>query len=452
MRIIPTQALTINEIAKATGAPELPINEPINAIVTNSKEVEKNDLFVALNGDFTSGENFTAEAKRKGAFILSAKDKSADIIVMDTEAALLSIAAYYKTKLRKLKFTIGLTGSVGKTTTKNMIAEILSSSYCVHSTHQNYNNYLGVAHTLLTAPGECEILVIEMGMNHKGEIASLSKAVTPDISVITNVGSAHIGNLGTRQGVAEAKLEIRDGMKNGALIVPLEEELLQGVENSYTFSIESDNADCYLKIKKEYENGALFDIYTKKESVKDIKINVPGIHILSAAAICASVAYIIGSELRLLKDSFSAINESALVRARLIKRASYLIYDDTYSSSYEACLAVLKMLSKRKEKLCCVLGDMLELGESSKELHEKLGAAVVKYGFRKLFTYGKKATSIAIGAIKSGMKKDYIFINENIDAPQITAEQVKDNCEPNDLILFKASHAIHAEKIFDFLN
>ena len=452
MRIVPTHQLTINEIARTTGSPELSINEPIGAIVTNSKEVEKNDLFVALNGDFSSGENYTAEAKDKGAFILSAKDKSADISVSNTEAALLSIVSYYKKKLNNLKFTIAVTGSVGKTTTKNMIYEILSTDYIVHSTYENYNNFLGVAHTVLTACADCEVLVIEMGMNHIGEISHLSRSVAPDISVITNVGSAHIGNLGSREKIAEAKLEIIDGMKNGMLIVPFEEELLQVPYKKYTYSLNSPLADCFLKIREENESGALFDFYTKNQCVNDIKLNIPGHHILSAASIALSIAYYIDADLESIKKAFLKISETKLVRAKYISIGAYTIYDDTYSASFEATDAVMKMLSMKTENLCCVLGDMLELGEKSKELHERIGAAAVKYGFKKLFTYGKKATDIAIGAVKSGFKKENVFVNENTDLPQITAEQIKKNCMPGDLILFKASHAIHAKKIFDFLN
>ena len=452
MRIIPNLKLTLSEVAYATGAALSNTDIPIGAIVTNSKEVQKNDLFVALRGESANGEDFTDIAKCNGAFILSARNNKADIKVMDTEAALLRIAALYKSKLNKLKHTVAITGSVGKTTTKNILNEVLKTAYNVHSTHGNYNNYLGVSHTILTAPSDCEILVIEMGMNHRGEISELSKAVSPDISVITNIGTAHIGNLGSRESIANAKLEITDGMKSPLIIVPADEVLLKNSKGRYTFSLSKRASDCFVDNIREDAFGTLFDVCTKTQFAKDVRINIPGRHVLSAVAIAASVLENTKLELRLLAESLPKIKSDSVVRAKLIKRGCYEIYDDTYSASYEATVANFEMLSKKHKKMSCILGDMLELGEKSEDIHVRLGETIVKYGFQRLFTFGRAATYIARGAQNAGMKKDCIFINEDIDAPNITAEQIKRNCERDELLFFKASHAVHAERIYDFLN
>lgn len=452
MKIIPNQILTLNEIAAATGATYTGTSAAINAIVTNSQEAKKNDLFIALSGDTFNGEDFVKDAAQNGAFVLSKKAKNAEIKVADTERALLSIASYYKQKLQKLKCTIAITGSVGKTTTKNLISEVLKKNFSVHSTYGNYNNYLGVSHTVLTAQNECEILVIEMGMNHIGEISMLSKAVSPDISVITNVGTAHIGNLGNRETIAKAKLEIKDGMINPLIIVPYEEKLLKEAKGHYTFSLCSDTPDCYLKNIRDDEQGATFDVHTKTQSISDVRINIPGKHILSSVAITAAIIGNIGLDFSLLKEALPEVKQESVVRAKMLKCGKYRVYDDTYSASYEATLANFELLAKKEKNLCCVLGDMLELGEKSKLLHEKIGAETVKFGFSKLFTFGKAATNIAIGAQKAGMDKSCIFINEDLNDPKATAEQIKMNCNGDELLFFKASHAIHAERILEYIN
>lgn len=451
MKIIPNQTLTLNEIAKATGADYTGPDTPLRAIVTDSREADKEDLFVALSGDTHNGEDFVRDAAQSGAFILSKEAKNAEIKVADTEGALLDIASYYKKKLRKLKYTIAITGSVGKTTTKNLISEVLRNNFSVHSTYGNYNNYLGVSHTVLTAQNECEILVIELGMNHIGEISRLSKAISPDISVITNVGTAHIGNLGNREAIARAKTEIKDGMKKPFIILPEEEALLKQVKGRYSFSVFADSADCHLKNVLDDELGATFDVHTKSQIIRDVRINVPGNHILSSVAITAAIIDLMGLDLGLLKEALPKIKAENVVRAKILKCGKYRIYDDTYSASYEATLANLELLAKKEKNLCCVLGDMLELGEKSKLLHEKVGAETVKYGIRKLFTFGKAATDIANGAQKAGMDTSCIFINENVNDPRATAEQIKKNCNGDELLLFKASHAIHAERILEHI-
>jgi len=450
MKIYPKFKLTLSEISNAVGAPVQKSDAEINAIVTNSKEASVGDLFIALDGESTSGENFTDFAARAGAFILSKKD-SADIKVRDTGAALLSLAAYYKSKLKGIKYTVAITGSVGKTTTKNLLSKILSQHFCVHSTYGNYNNFLGVSHTLLTAPPETEILIIEMGMNHIGEISELSKAVSPNIAVITNVGSAHIGNLGSKERIAKAKLEILDGMQQPLLISPEDEKLLEKIDERYTYSVNQKGADCFLRCVAENTSTSVFDIYTEKQSIKNLHIRIPGKHILSSVAICAAVIENMGLSLDILSETLPEITEDDVVRAKLRKFGIYTVYDDTYSASVEATLANLELIANRYEKVSCVLGDMLELGEKTKELHIKVGAAVALYGFHKLFTFGKSAAYIADGALANGMSKDKIFINDDLSTPKITADQIKSNCESDEILLVKASHATHAERIFPYL-
>ena len=247
MRIKLTHPMSLQEIALATnGHITSPYqNKIIHFLSTDSRETCKGDLFVALKGNRFDGENYITEIISKDAYHLSAGGMHNGIKTNDTSTALLLLAKHYKTKFNNLKATIGITGSVGKTTTKEFLKVILSKRYRVHATYKNMNNNVGVPLTVLSMPANTEVLVIEMGMNSPGEISRSSICISPNISIILNVGTSHIGNFGTREKIAKAKLEILDGMDNGTLIVPYGEPLLKS-ENALTFDKNNENADFYL--------------------------------------------------------------------------------------------------------------------------------------------------------------------------------------------------------------
>lgn len=452
MRIVPEIPLSISEISYALGISTSECNiSTVNAVCTDSRALEKNDLFVALKGDNVSGENFTAEAKKKGAYIISEKDENATFKVLDTHKALLDIASYYKSKFKGLRLTVAITGSVGKTTTKNTVSKMLSSCFKVHKTHENFNNILGVAYTLLTMPKDTEILVCELGMNHFFEISLLSKAISPDIAIITNIGTAHIGNLGTRENIARAKLEITDGMKNETVIVPFEEPLLYHPKNRLTFSLTDKKADCYIESETESTEYSTVNIYTKRNTLKSKKIKIPGRHALNAVAIGILLLDILCADTSSILRAIDNI-DSECTRGEFKRIGDLTFYDDTYSSSPEALIATFKFLSLYKPKaISCVLGDMLELGNESEALHTLIGHKFFEFGFDKLFTFGKHAEDIANGAESLGMNKDKIYRNSDVTAPQITARQIASACSKDEIILCKASHAVHAERIYDFI-
>lgn len=451
MRIIPKLPITLREIADATNT-NITSNESIVAITTSSKEVCPGDLFVAIKGETANGEDFTEEAKNKGAYILSSKDDCSDFKVNDTLVALLEIASHYKTKLKHLKSTVAITGSVGKTTSKNILSKMLSHQKRVHYTEGNYNNFLGLSHTILNAPIDTEVLVAEIGMNHLGEIDILSKALKPDISVITNIGTSHVGNLGSREIIAKAKLEILNGMKSPKVIVPYEEELLKNVSGKYTYSTEFNDANCFIHPKNLTAFGSVFDIHTQKYDIYNQRITLPGRHILKSVAISISVMELLNLNNEEISASLPSL-DSTCTRAKLAKIGAITVYDDTYSSSPEAVIAVFNLLSLDKNtQKSCMLGDMLELGSDAEKLHKMIGTAVVEYKFEKLFAFGIYAPFIAEGAKSAGMKDENIFINTDINAPQITAKQILENSKSGEIILFKASHTVHAERIYDFLD
>lgn len=451
MRITLQIPLTLKEIATALEIDAKAYGEAkINAISTDSRVTEKGDLFIPLKGINADGEAFVGEAKRKGAYVLSSLYEGADFKTQDTSTALLKIAGYYKGLLNNLKYTVAITGSTGKTTTKNILSALLAHNFKEHHTHENYNNLIGLGHTLLSAPKDTEILICELGMNHPGEIAPLSKALRPDVAIITNIGSSHLGNLGTRENIAKAKLEILCGMKSQKLIGPHGEKLLEK-NVSYTFSTDDDSADCYLNPIKEDEHESVFDICSKRISITSQRISIPGRHVLKALA--ASIGAIETLELDSMDigKAISGLTQS-LARGRFITAGRYTVYDDSYSASPEAVISDFELSMLWQKPKSCVLGDMLELGTSSIYIHSIMGKKVFEYGFEKLFAFGRYALHIANGAHLAGMPKENIFVNTDISSPEITARQIKENAEPNNIILLKASHAIHAERLIPLLS
>ena len=451
MRITLSNPLTLNEIFQ--NAPSvISINRDavIHSIVTNSKEAKKNDLFIAISGENTNGENYTEEAKSHGAYILSKRDLNADLVASDTTLAMLEIAAHFKSKLKNLKTTVAITGSVGKTTTKNVMSKMLSTKYITHATKENYNNFIGLSHTLLSAPKNTEIIVAELGMNHIGEISTMSKILKPDIAVITNIGTSHIGNLGSREVIAKAKLEIIDGMKIPRLIIPHGETLLKKIDGKNTFSTSDPNSDYYMEITDRNSSYTEFNIISKKINLKEFRVSLPGTHVTDALCISVSLMDLIGIKQKDIENSICMIDKEC-IRGKIVEISDFYAYDDTYSSSYEAALCDFEVLQLYNSPKSCMLGDMLELGTHSERLHRKLGKAVYEYGFRNLYTFGPYAKLIADGALEAGMNKENIFINSNASKPEITANQIINNKIKDEIILFKASHSIHAEKIIDLL-
>lgn len=447
---IKTSKLEFQEICMAIGSPRANKCGSIEYVTTNSKEVLPGDLFFALKGDKYDGEDFSTEAKEKGAFVVSKNPENADFLVADTEKALLDLASYRKKGIKSLKSTIAITGSVGKTTTKNIISKMLSPFFKVHSTSENENNAIGVAITLLSIPEDAEILVVELGMNHRGEIKTLSEAAKPDISIITAIGNAHVGNLGSLDMIIKEKLSVLEGMDNPLLISSYYSHNIPEDCKSIFISLDNPAADYQIKIKKLSKDGSDFQVLYGDNEFLDLHTDIPGEHVLTAITYGITVSFLLG----LTKDDVYAgiknLNADC-TRGKLISLSDFSIYDDTYSSSPEAVIADLKLLSLYKNQKSCMLGDMLECGSMTKELHESIGKAAYSYGARRLYLYGVYAPFIACGAKSMGMKNEDIFINTDIPSPEITAHQILNNHDKDEIILFKASNKLCAHRIIDIL-
>lgn len=369
--------------------------------VKDTKEVTMSDVYVGIKGEKVDGSLFYEEALKNGAKICLLEEvpiqkeiyekyqNTTIIIVKNTIEAIQKLAAY-KRSLYDIP-VIAVTGSVGKTSTKDIIGSVVSTTYKVRKTYGNYNNHIGVPLTILGLKDHTA-LVVEMGMNHLGELRKLTNIAKPTICVITNVGTAHIGNLGSRQNILKAKLEILEGLKkDGIAIINNDNDLLHEwnmqnkIYNVKSFGIENKSDVMAEDIElQETRSSFTTSIYGGNEQVE---VPVTGIHFVYNAlcAIC------VGEALHISKENIlKGIKEFELSKSRMeiLKNGKgATIINDCYNANFDSMKAGLEVLSKMEGKRkIAILGDMLELGEYSKKLHEDVGYEVSKNSIDILIT------------------------------------------------------------------
>lgn len=454
MRIRLSNPLTSLEVSLATRAKtKLCSSISFSFLSTDSRELRPGDLFITLSGKVTNGEHFIDEAIKAGAYIISSSNYyKVHFKVDDTALALLKLAEYYKQKLCKLMYTIAITGSIGKTTTKELAYHILRNCYKVHKTPDNQNNEVGVPLTVLSSPSDAEVLLIECGMNHAGELSRLSRAIHPDIAVITNVGTAHIGNLGSREGIAMAKMEITDGMTGGIVLCDADEPLISTCINRMPISVNSYTQAPYRFFTRVGPDGNTYvDYYSPEVTIKSIKCRRLAPNVVSTLAMAMTIGARLGLDKNSLINSIMSIPENAF-RHKLISLNSLTILDDSYNASLESIRGALTMLKSYPAPLhSALIGDVLELGEKSEAIHRQIGNTLAEYNLSHLYLYGRNAEVVAQGAIDSHFNSENIFINPSLTAPEVTASQIIENHTLGELILFKASHAINLKKIIDLI-
>lgn len=454
MRIKLEFPMSLREIAVAThSAPSLNCGGMIEYVTTDSREVMNGDLFFALRGERFDGAEFTEEAKRQGAYVISER-READITVKSSTDALLDLASAYKQRFDSLKYTVAITGSVGKTTTKNFLNVILGERFKTHATKDNLNNLFGVPFTVLGIKRGTEVMVVEMGTNQKDELSRLSRSVKPDIAVITKIGTSHLGNFGSRNALAEAKKEIASPNSVKLTLIPYGEPLLDGLCGSKTVQITDSNEKAkanYGLIIKKADSGGSFATFKCEDGDFDIYLPVPGRHNLECLAFAIATSKEIGvTNGELIKALENISSEDA--RGKTVKFSDFTILDDSYNSSEESvCAAVdlLKLLSNGKYS--AVLGDIYELGDFAEKIHERIGHSIAKKGIHALYTFGKYSQFIKHGALSAGMSERCIFVNTDISDPEITAMQIISNHIPGEILLLKGSHKTDMKRITEVL-
>lgn len=449
MRIELGIPLSLSQIAKYSGGVMNACYDPrITHICTDSREVSIGDLFIALKGDKYDGADYVDVAKKKGGYIISPLPDQSDIYHQNTKAALLNLASNYAKNLPYLLYKIGITGSVGKTTTKEFAKIILSEVYKTQATIGNFNNEIGMPLSILSAKENTQILLMEMGMNAPGEMKRLSECLGPDIALITNIGTAHIGNFGSKESIAKAKLEILDGMNGGTLIVPKDELLLSDVKEKLTFSIANPKADIYLK---NINNGHI-EIYMKKKKTADVQFDFLEKHHLECLASAVAISVVAGVSFDKIRSAMPKISRDN-IRQKLVSCQNFNLHCDYYNASRESMIASIIEFQKLNvdNKKSLVLGDILELGGLSNEIHYEIGKSIDHRKINNIFLFGEAARIIGIGTLENGFPIDRIFINTDLAMPDITAGQIISHCSPGEHILFKASRAIRLERVIEHI-
>lgn len=426
----------------------------------DTREVEQGDTYVGIKGENFNGSDFFEKAFEAGANACIVQDieisekvlekyKDKTIIKVKDCVETLQKIARYKRECYDIP-VIGVTGSVGKTSTKDIIASVLAQKYKTLKTEGNYNNHLGVPLTLLRLEDH-EAAVVEMGMNHLGEISKLTNIAKPTMSVITNVGTSHIGELGSRENILKAKLEILEGMKEEAPIaINNDNDMLhnwymvnQNKRKIMTFGIENES-DIMAKNIVATDEGSKFTVNIDGKDY-EVEINVGGKHFIinSLCAICVGLQNNIEME-----KIIEGIKEFKLTKRRMeIKDGinNSKVINDSYNASYDSMKAAIEYLGEIKaNKRIAVLGDMLELGNFEKELHEKVGEEVYKNKIDILVTVGERAKFIANKAKELGMCEDNIFV---FDTKEEAVQLLENIIEENDYILVKASNSMKFDEI-----
>ena len=422
----------------------------VEGVTRSSRDVRPGDLYVALQGQRFDGHSFIAEAMRKGARAALSMFPSADgtpmVLVEDTLTALGDIAAGYRATLPARVF--GITGSVGKTTTKEMLAQILSRSMRTCKTQENYNNNIGLPLTILSAPDDCEALVLEMGMNHFGEMSRLTRIAKPDVVIVGNIGTMHIENLGSREGILKAKLEILDGLaSDGIAVFNGDEPLLWDLRERETckllyYGVENAGVDVRASDIENGDEGVSFTVTGLGRTFR-VQLPIDGHHNVHNALAAITAALEAGAEPEQIIPALAAFSNTGM-RQNTYKKYGYTIIDDCYNAGPESVEAALRVLSDRRceGKKIAVLGDMLELGNRASAEHYRVGriaAGIVD----ELLCFGPNGPSTVTGAQTGGMTPRSALA---FDSKEELVNTLVYQARPGDMILFKGSRGMQMEQ------
>ncbi|PGT82619.1 UDP-N-acetylmuramoyl-tripeptide--D-alanyl-D-alanine ligase [Bacillus sp. AFS040349] len=443
--------LDVQNMVNGEGLEEKYQHVEISGVTTDSRNVENDNLFFPLVGDVFNGHEFVDKAISNGAkaVIWQKSEKNPPkevpiILVEDTLVALQALATAYINELPNLKI-IGITGSNGKTTTKDMVAAILETTYKVHKTQGNFNNHIGLPLTVLSMSEDTEIAVLEMGMSGKGEIELLSEIAHPDVAVITNIGEAHLMDLGSREGIAEAKLEITKGLKKDGLFIfhgdePLLQERVPGLSlKTATFGEASSNDYYPAKIIQE-PTGTLFEVNNE-----EYFIPVLGKHNVWNALAAYAVADYYGVEKDAIKKGFSSMKLTGMRLELIQAKNGASIINDAYNASPTSMLAAIDLIENLKDfdQKIVVLGDMLELGDDEVEYHQQVGREIKQNNISHIFTYGKLGKEIAKGA-KENQPVDIVH---HYDQKDELIKHLQSIVKEKDIVLVKASRGMKLEEV-----
>ena len=415
----------------------------------DSRKIEKDQLFVALQG-VRDGHDFIPAALQNGAAAVLCTHCDGDypaIVVADTRIALGQIARGERERIGMK--VVGVTGSVGKSTTKEMVSAVLGSTYRVAKTPANHNNDIGMPMAILDMPEDTEVAVLEMGMNHFREIAYLTSIAKPDIAVIVNIGTMHIEHLGSMEGILQAKLEIIEGMpKDGAIVLNGDDALLWNQRKNLDkkvlyFGVQ--NTECCVLGRNVSQDGEklTFTVAVGGQAVS-VALALEGEHYVLDALAAVSVGVQMGVPIEKIQESLSQFRNME-GRQEIYEKNGMTIIQDCYNAGPESMNAALTVLGNRSGRRVAVLGDMLELGVCADAEHYKVGRIAAKKA-DVLLAYGPTSERMLYGAVTGGMSQNNA--RAFTDREKLV-EALKQIAKPGDVLLFKGSRGMRMEQILD---
>ena len=440
-------------------------NLKINALCTDSREADANTAFFALVGERVDGHDYIPAAIAQGCrCIISqepvspaiADDSVVLIAVKDSEMALSYMAS---AQLEGKSFPrIAVTGSVGKTTTKDMIAAVMREAKKTYVSEGNHNSVIGMPLSVMEIPEDTECAILEMGMSDFGEIERMSLVAEPDIAIITNIGTSHMQTLGDRAGICRAKLEILCGLKKGGyLILNGDQPILSKVSgrsyHTLYVSLKRSNADFFAQNIRVELGGTYFDVVHKGVTYSDFYVPVSGRHNVWAALYAFAAATLQGLSPEQIKKGLSQF-QGAGMRQQIEHFGDMTILEDCYNASPESMRAAIDVLCECAPKggrRIAVLGDMLELGKESIEFHRGVGGYLKRCGVDLLVAVGNDGVEIAQGAVADGFSPANVLLFIDRDDIDGIVKGLSSRIKAGDTILFKASRGVRLERVISAL-
>ena len=435
-----------SELARIVGGTCLRDGE-FSDFCIDSRKGKPGDLFICLKGARADGHDFVSKAEELGvSALLIDHEVPSDlpaVLVPDTLKALQDFAARYRTR-PDLK-VVAVTGSVGKTTTKEFIAAVLSQGMPTYKTQGNMNSETGLPLTLLHVEPEHRAVVTEMGMCNFGEISELSKIARPDIGVLTNIGLCHIEFLGSQEGILKAKSEITDGMtEDGFVILNGDDPYLATLTNlrqtRITYGLNHPEYDYYAYNVAVLSEGVSFTAKTSLGDL-DVQLAIDGIHNVYNSLAAIAVGVLCGMDLASIGEGLRKM-EKAPLRQNIRKEQGLTLIEDCYNASPTSMKASIDVLKGKPGRKVAVLGDMLELGENAALYHRQVGAMLE--GISVLIAYGDHAQDYLDGAAEAG-----VLQRIPCKTPEDAAINLKLAARKGDVVLFKASRSMHAERVIE---
>ena len=452
--------MTLSQVAAALGCDMKESGHEIliTGVTTDSRKVQQGNLYVPIVGENFDGHDFIGSALENGAVaaLTSKPSLMSDAVlqVADTRLALGRLAAWHR---RRFKIpVIGITGSVGKTSTKEMMAAILGQKFKVHKTSGNYNNDIGLPLTLLELEEDHEAAVVELGMNHFGEIDYLASILAPTHGMITNIGVSHIEYLGSREGILKAKAEMLPYIdKGGIIVLNGDDDLLVKVEAPggirTVYYGASETCNMVMKEWSLTEGGGQYMYCSSDDNTYEVTVDYPGEHILHNALGCILMAEALGMEKEAVEEGIKSYAPAGMRLNRYSLGHGSTILDDAYNASVDSMESALKTMASMAtdyNKTIAVLGSMFEMGDYSEEGHRVVGGYVCQYEPDLLLTVGRDASWIKDSALEKGYPEGQAIHFETQEELMAAVGKLIDD---KTLILIKGSRGMFLEKTRDLL-